>query len=178
MIHKFSFDSIRQSRTARFILSGLIALAMILTVAMPTFAWADDVLMSSGYTDTYYYECTYTPTYEKKAEYHDGTYHSYYIDGYHVECTYIDIEPKPQPRAKPKHGHHGHGHHGHHGHGHHGHGHGHHNYHCTYTVQQGDNLSTIADYYGTTYQHLGHANHLPYPYYLNVGDVLYVPCHY
>jgi len=157
MIHKSLFST--KSTIAKSTIAFLIAILLASIVAMPAFA-TGGVINTSGYGDGYYYECTYTPA-PQMASHHYGKGH-YYVDGYHVACTYTDVVKKQANHGKNKH----HGHHGHHGH----------HKHCVHTVQQGDNLSSIAAHYGTTFTRLAQKNHLEYPYYLYVGNVLKVPC--
>jgi len=162
VVHKLPFHQ-RQQSLRRLVQSAVAKLG------------ADGILRTSGYGDGYYYECTYTPSHAKKAAYSSGNYHSYYSNGYHVECNYTyDVAPvKKAPQmpaasempaasqnrpAAPQQSHH--------------------YYSCTYTVMQGDNISSIANYYGITYTRLAKANYLKYPYYIFPGDVLHVPCKY
>ncbi|WP_400164051.1 LysM peptidoglycan-binding domain-containing protein [Brevibacillus sp. TJ4] len=44
-----------------------------------------------------------------------------------------------------------------------------------YTVRSGDTLSSIAARFGISVQDLIRANNIPYPYYIYVGQILYVP---
>jgi len=179
-----------QGVAAKLGAAALIATLVLTTFVMPAFATSDGVLNTSGYGDGYYYECTYTPSQAKMAAYSSGNYHSYHANGYHVECRYdynvAPVKKEPQrpvasqsqqpvvsqpqrpvasqpqrpvasqpPRPQQN---------------------AHQRYNCTYTVQRGDHLGSIAHYYGTTYVLLGEANHLKYPYYIFPGNVLHVPC--
>lgn len=44
-----------------------------------------------------------------------------------------------------------------------------------YTVRSGDTLSSIAARFGISVQDMIRANNIPYPYYIYVGQILYVP---
>jgi len=96
MNHKLPFSGAIQKIAAKFSAALLLAALIVSTAALPVFAGSDEVLTTSGNTGDYYYECTYTPTREKKSSHSYDGYHSYYVDGYHVECQYTLVNP-PKP---------------------------------------------------------------------------------